>query len=32
LKYDKLVLAPGSETNTFGVQGVENNPRVFFLK
>ena len=30
--YDFLVLAPGSETNTFNVPGVEGNPRVFFLK
>jgi NADH dehydrogenase FAD-containing subunit len=32
LDYDYLVLAPGSETNTFNVPGVEGNPRVFFLK
>lgn len=32
LPFDKLVLAPGSETNTFGVPGVEGNPKVFFLK
>jgi len=32
LSYDYLVLAPGSETNTFQVPGVEDNPRVFFLK
>jgi NADH dehydrogenase FAD-containing subunit len=32
LNYDYLVLAPGSETNTFNVPGVEGNPRVFFLK
>lgn len=30
--YDAIVLAPGSENNTFGVSGVENNPKVFFLK
>jgi NADH dehydrogenase FAD-containing subunit len=30
--FDYLVLAVGSETNTFGVPGVENNPNVFFLK
>jgi NADH dehydrogenase FAD-containing subunit len=32
LNYDKLVLAPGGETNTFGVKGVKENPKVFFLK
>ena len=32
LEYDALVLAPGSETNTFGVPGVENNDSVYFLK
>jgi NADH:ubiquinone reductase (H+-translocating) len=32
LKYDYLVVAPGSETNTFNVPGVDGNPRVFFLK
>lgn len=32
MDYDYLVLAPGSETNTFNVPGVEGNPRVFFLK
>lgn len=32
LPYDYLILAPGSETNTFNVPGVENNPRIFFLK
>lgn len=32
LPYDALLLAPGSETNTLGVQGVTNNPNVFFLK
>eukprot|EP01031_Cornospumella_fuschlensis_P033367 gene33367-40370_t len=32
LKYDILILAPGSETNTLNVQGVLNNPNVFFLK
>lgn len=32
MEYDYLVLAPGSETNTFNVPGVENNPRIFFLK
>lgn len=26
------MIAPGSETNTFGVPGVEANPKVFFLK
>lgn len=31
-KFDYLILAVGSETNTFGVPGVENNPNVFFLK
>lgn len=30
--YDYLILAPGSETNTFNVPGVDGNPRVFFLK
>lgn len=30
--FDYLVLAVGSETNTFGVPGVENNSHVFFLK
>lgn len=30
--YDKLVLACGSETNTFGIKGVEDSPNVFFLK
>jgi len=32
LPYDYLVLAPGSETNTFNVPGVIENPSVFFLK
>lgn len=32
MSYDYLILALGSETNTFGVPGVHNNPRVFFLK
>ncbi len=32
LPYDILLLAPGTETNTFNVQGVYNNPHVFFLK
>eukprot|EP01041_Mallomonas_annulata_P005445 gene5445-10937_t len=32
LKYDVVILAPGSETNTFGVKGIEDNPCVFFLK
>ena len=32
LQYDALILAPGSETNTFGVKGVENNENVFYLK
>lgn len=32
MDYDYLVLAPGSETNTFNVPGVDGNPRVFFLK
>ena len=32
LEYDALILAPGSETNTFGVPGVTNNENVFFLK
>jgi NADH dehydrogenase FAD-containing subunit len=31
-RFDYLVMAVGSETNTFGVQGVENNSNVFFLK
>ncbi len=31
-EYDFLVLAPGSQTNTFGVPGVYDNPNVFFLK
>ena len=31
-KYDCLVLAVGSETNTFGVPGVYESPNVFFLK
>jgi NADH:ubiquinone reductase (non-electrogenic) len=30
--FDYLIMAVGSETNTFGVPGVENNPHVFFLK
>lgn len=30
--FDYLVLAVGSETNTFGVKGVFDNPNVFFLK
>jgi len=32
LPYDYLILAPGSETNTFNIPGVLNNPNVFFLK
>jgi NADH dehydrogenase FAD-containing subunit len=32
LPYDGIIMAPGSENNTFGVHGVENNPNVFFLK
>jgi len=32
LPYDVLILAPGSETNTFNIPGVTNNPNVFFLK
>jgi NADH dehydrogenase FAD-containing subunit len=32
IPYDAIVLATGSETNTFGVPGVENNENVFFLK
>eukprot|EP01040_Poterioochromonas_malhamensis_P003197 gene3197-3408_t len=32
LYYDALILAPGAETNTFGIKGVENNDNVFFLK
>ena len=32
LDYDALILAPGSETNSFGVHGVETNEHVFFLK
>jgi NADH dehydrogenase FAD-containing subunit len=32
LQYDALVLAAGCETATFGVQGVLDNDRVFFLK
>lgn len=32
LRYDALILAPGSETNTLGVRGVLDNPNVFFLK
>lgn len=31
-RFDYLVMAVGSETNTFGVPGVENNSNVFFLK
>ena len=31
MDYDYLVLAPGSETNTFNVPGVQGNPRIFFL-
>eukprot|EP01032_Pedospumella_encystans_P012913 gene12913-14903_t len=30
--YDYLVMALGSETNTYDVPGVYDNPRVFFLK
>jgi NADH dehydrogenase FAD-containing subunit len=32
LPYDVLLLAPGGETNTFNVKGVNGNPNVFFLK
>jgi NADH dehydrogenase FAD-containing subunit len=32
LPYDALVVAAGSETNTFGIHGVENNEDVYFLK
>lgn len=32
LVYDALIVASGSETNTFGVKGVSDNPHVFFLK
>jgi hypothetical protein len=32
IEYDHLVIAPGSETNTWGVKGVLNNSNVFFLK
>lgn len=32
MSFDYLVMALGSETNTFGVPGVHDNPRVFFLK
>lgn len=32
LPYDVLIVAPGSETNTFNIPGVLNNPNVFFLK
>lgn len=32
LPYDALLLAPGSESNTFNIQGVLNNPHVFFLR
>ena len=32
LEYDALIVASGSETNTFGVKGVSDNPHVFFLK
>lgn len=32
VNYDALVLATGCETNTFGIEGVENNPNVFYLK
>lgn len=32
VKYDALILAPGSETNTLGVPGVLNNSNVYFLK
>ena len=30
--FDYLVISPGSQTNTFGVKGVYDNPYVFFLK
>jgi NADH dehydrogenase FAD-containing subunit len=32
LDYDALILAPGAETNTFGVKGIAGNDKVFFLK
>lgn len=30
--YDKLVIACGSDNNTFGIKGVETSENVFFLK
>lgn len=32
MKYDGIIIATGSETNTFGVPGVRGNECVFFLK
>lgn len=32
VKYDALIFATGSETNTFGVPGVSDNENVYFLK
>ena len=32
LEYDKLIIACGSESNTFGIKGVKTTPHVFFLK
>lgn len=32
LPYDSIIIAPGTENNTFGVKGVEGNPHVFYLK
>ena len=32
LNFDILIIAAGSETNTFGCKGVEDNKHVFFLK
>ena len=32
MKFDSIIIATGSETNTFGVAGVLGNEHVFFLK
>lgn len=30
--YDILIIAAGAETNTFNIEGIANNPNIFFLK
>ena len=32
VRFDKLIIAVGAETNTFNIEGVETSPHVYFLK